>query len=106
MQKELKFSFRKLVSHMFSFLNILTANIIGDIMDSKDFTWAQPTGTLHRRKIHEVLLSKKHHHLWFWSSLSCESLKAGRSWNRLPREEADGHLWKHSRLGWTGLCFS
>lgn len=27
-------------------------------MGTKEFTWVQPTGTLGRRKIHEVLLSK------------------------------------------------
>lgn len=58
MQKELKHNLQNFVSRVSRFLNILIVNIIQDIMGTKDFTWVQPTETLCRRKVHEVLLSK------------------------------------------------
>lgn len=103
MQKELKFSLSKLGTHMSWFLNILTVTIIWDITDTKDFTWAQPTGTLHRRKIHELLLSKTPSLL----VLELPELWIIKGWKKLEQLAQRGG--RCPRLGWTGVwatCFS
>lgn len=30
------------------------------------------------------------------------TIRAVRNWNKLPREEADAHIWRLSRSGWRG----